>query len=430
MAQNQQPGSNYRWLIVLVAFYGCCLHAGCLIYAFSLFIKPLQAQFGWDRATITLAFTLQFVCLGLVSPLVGKAADRFGTRMIISSGAVVAALGFSALPLIKTPLHFYLANIIIGIGGSAMGPVPCTGAVSAVFTRKRGLAIGAMSTGIGIGGFIFSPLIGGVLLPNYGWQGGYIGIAIAHLVMVPLALMFIRQQPRAAASAPDRPVAVDGLTDGERHGRLLSAPFYLIATALFLFLFALVGTLQSQVPHLQDIGFPLLTASSALGALGLVSAGAKFFFGWLCDKIHPKTAFTVAALFLIGGIALLSFIRPASPSLLLWAYAIVFGVGIGSWLPIMSMMVSTTFGMASYGLIFGGVSLVQSIGQATGPLTAGFIYDLTGSYHSAFMLFIVIAAASIPVVLGVNRSPVKERPPVYGFVRKSETETSSFMEAA
>lgn len=404
MAQNLQTRALYRWLIVLVAFYGCCLHAGCLIYAFGLFIKPLQAHFGWDRATITLAFTLQFICLGMASPFVGKAVDRFGTRSVVIAGAIVAASGFLTLSIVRIPLHFYLVNVIIGVGGSAMGPVPCTGAVSSVFNKKRGLAIGAMSTGIGVGGFIFSPLIGGVLLPNYGWQGAYLGIAIAHLVMVPLALMFMRQQSRAIGIAADSPVLSADDRTGVCNGNiLLSAPFCFIAAAFFLLLFSLVGTLQSQVPYLQDIGFPLQTASSALGALGLVSAGAKFFFGWLCDKIHPKISFAIASLFLMGGITLLACIKPSSPSVLLWAYASVFGVGIGSWLPIMSMMVSTTFGMASYGLFFGGVSLIQSIGQATGPLVAGFLYDWTGSYHPAFLLFITIAATAIPVLMGVKK---------------------------
>jgi MFS family permease len=425
MAQNIQSRSHQRWLIVLVAFYGCCLHAGCLIYAFSLFIKPLQTQFGWERGTIAIAFTLQFLCLGLISPFIGKAVDKYGTRRVITLGSTVVALAFLMLPFIKSTLQFYVVNIIIGLSAAALGPVPCSSAVSAVFTEKRGLAIGLMSTGIGVGGFIFSPLLGGFLIPKFGWQAGYIGIAAAHLLMVPMALTFLRKQPTPISQENQK--ATGHTSNPGQRGELFSTPFILTSTAFFLLLFSLVGTLQSQVPHLQDIGFPVLTASAALGALGLVSAGAKFFFGWVCDKILPKTAFIIAALFLTAGISLLSIIKPSSPTALLWCYAIIFGIGIGSWLPIMSMMVSSTFGMASYGLIFGGVCLVESIGQAIGPLAAGFLYDITGSYHSAFLLFIAAAIFSIPAVIGIRKFSGTGQP---AFRMGKPSETDSFQKAA
>lgn len=425
MAQNIQSKSYHRWLIVLVAFYGCCLHAGCLIYAFSLFVKPLQTQFGWERGTIAIAFTLQFLCLGLISPFIGKAVDKYGTRSVITSGATIVALAFLTLPFIKSVFQFYMVNILIGLSAAALGPVPCSCAVSSVFTEKRGLAIGLMSTGIGVGGFIFSPLLGGLLIPKFGWQAGYIGIAAAHLIMVPMAMAVFRKQPNL--NAPGLPIdSGDTATTSERN-ELFSTPFVLTSTAFFLLLFSLVGTLQSQVPHLQDIGFPVLTASTALGALGLVSAGAKFFFGWVCDKIHPKIAFVIAALFLTAGITLLSIIKPSSPTAMLWCYAVIFGIGIGSWLPIMSMMVSRTFGMASYGLIFGGVCLVESIGQALGPLAAGFLYDLSSSYHSAFLLFIAAALLSIPAVIGVRKHS-DTRQPVCRMGKPSDT--GSFQKAA
>jgi MFS family permease len=406
---NQNEKKSYsRWLIVFLTFYSCCLHSGCLIYAFGLFVKPIQAYFGWDRATITLAFTLQFICIGVFSPLVGRAVDRMGPRTIISTGAVVAVLGFLSLPLVKNILHFYFFNIIIGIGSAAMGPVSCSTAVSAVFKEKRGLAIGIMSTGIGVGGFLFSPLIGGWLLPEFGWKGGYLGIAVAHAMIIPLAFLILKRKTQSNPSETEalagQSIAVHGggMQNKSIWNELVSAPFFFISIAFFLFLFSLVGTLQSQGAHLQDIGFPLLAASSALGALGLVSSFAKLFFGWLCDKLHPKMVFCIGAIFLIGGISLLMVVKPNSSPVVLWSYAIIFGIGVGCWLPIMSMMVSTIFGIGSYGLFFGGVALIQNMGSATGPLAAGYIYDLTKTYDWAFVLFLVLAVCSVPVILGVR----------------------------
>ncbi len=399
MTQEKKFGINYQWLILIVAFYGCCIHSGCLMYAFSLMVKPLQTEFSWDRATIMLAFTLQFLCLGFVSPLVGKAVDTYGNRKIISLGAIVASLGFLSLTLTKSPLHFYIGNIIVGLGSAAMGPVPLSAAVSKAFVHKRGLAIGIMSTGIGVGGFVFSPLLGGFFIPNFGWQGGYVSIAVFTILMLPLAMLILKKQ------APRRDATANATASTDKaKASILSLPVILISAGFFLYLFSLVGTLQTQVPHLQDIGFPVLTASSALGALGLMSAIAKFFFGWLCDKVAPKFAFVIGAAFLTVGIFMLTLLKPTSSPILLWAYAIVFGIGVGSWLPIMSMMVSSTFGMAAYGVIFGAVSLFQTAGSALGPLGAGFLFDLTGDYNTAFTVFIGVSIASILVIMSVKQS--------------------------
>ncbi len=408
MFRNIEIKSLYRWLVVFIAFYGMCLHAGCLIYASGLFIKPLQAYFSWDRGTIALAFTLQFIFLGLLSPFIGKAVDRFGARIVFITGASIASIGFMMMPFIKTPLHFYLISILIGMAEAAIGPVPCTGAVSPLFHRKRGLAIGAMSTGVGVGGFIFSLLVGSFLIPSYGWQGGYYGIAAAHLLIIPLA-MLIKGKKKQTVAEHEETYHSTG-TETNQLGNMLRSPsLWILSTIFFMFLFSLVGTVQIQAPHLQDIGFPVLVASSTLGFLGLISAFAKLFFGWLCDRINPKTAYIISAVCLVCGLVMLSFFRHDSSSFYLWTYVLIFGVGIGAWLPIMSMMVSKTFGTGSYGLYFGAVTMVETIGQALGPLVAGLMFDNTGSYHSTFTLYIVLTVCSIPVAALLRGKSASEK---------------------
>ena len=94
---------------------------------------------------------------------------------------------------------------------------------------------------------------------------------------------------------------------------------------------------------------------------------------------------------------------PASPLAIIWLYAIMMGLGIGSWLPTMSMLTSTSFGLASYGAIFGVVNLAESIGAATGPLMAGYLYDITNTYHWAFTIFLALYAIAIPAILVLRR---------------------------
>ena len=88
---------------------------------------------------------------------------------------------------------------------------------------------------------------------------------------------------------------------------------------------------------------------------------------------------------------------------------LIFGFGIGAWLPIMSMMVSRTFGTESYGLYFGAVTMVETIGQAVGPLVAGLLFDHTGSYHSTFTLYIILTVCSVPIAVFIREKAASEK---------------------
>jgi len=184
---------------------------------------------------------------------------------------------------------------------------------------------------------------------------------------------------------------------------LATSAFWLICISFLLNQFSQIGLIQSQVPHLEDIGFPVVTAATALGFVGLASAVGKFGFGWLCDRIPAKYACSIGLGFMLTGIIIFINIRPASPLAIVWLYALTTGLGSGSWLPTMSMLISTNFGLVAYGTIFGAVSLFQNLGMATGPLMAGYIYDTMNTYHTAFITFLALFGVAIPAMLAVRR---------------------------
>lgn len=402
---------DHGWWIIAVAFYVCLVFSGCVFFAFSLFVKPLQMEFEWSRSSIMGAFTCLYLTLAITSPFAGKALDRFGAKSVMALGGALLAIGFALLSSQKSPLHLYLGNIIVGFGGSAAGPISATAVVSDWFRKKRGLAIGSMSMGIGLGGFVVAPLLGGGIIPIYGWRMGYLFMGILACTTIPLTLLVIKKKEIDATT-------VKGTTDREatekaEHGAVTNAmslmdaiktpAFWLIAAPIFLSQFPLVGTIQSQVPHLQDIGIPVTTAATALGAIGLLSAFSKLFFGWVCDLIQSKYAFAIGVFFMAVATFLLMIMDTTSPLFIIWAYAVTMGFGGGSWLPVISMIVSTNFGLASYGAIFGAMIFVQNLGASTGPFFAGFIYDMTKGYHWAFVPFMFLYAIAIPTVLVVRR---------------------------
>ena len=389
------------------------LFSGTGVGVFSLFVTSLQTDFGWGRGEIMLAFTIYYLLTGVAAPLVGWLVDRYGVRGIIAGGSLIAGLGFISLNALQGLWHLYLAYFFIGIGHSATGQVSTSTMVSNWFVKKRGTAIGIMSTGIGLGILVLAPLVGNFLMPTLGWQISYAALGLFNLVLIPLALFVVRTKPSDMGLHPD------GIVDDESIARMEASRMatnglslkMALGTSAFWFLcltflisgFSSMGFIQNQVPHLQDKGFSLALAASAITCLGLGSAIGKFFFGWLCDIIKAKHACAISIVLLAIATVVLILIKPGAPLAIIWLYAIVLGLGAGGWLPTMSILVNRNFGLVSYGAIFGMISLAQAIGVAAGPLFGGYMYDIMNTYNWAFIIMVSAYAIAIPAVLAVRR---------------------------
>ena len=404
----------YGYWVLVVAFLCVFAFAGCSIGAFSLFVKHLQSDFGWGRGEIMLASSILFLGAGLAAPFVGSLVDRYGVRGVISIGALLAGLGFASLNLMHNNLwHFYGAYVVIGLGMSAVGPVSASVVVSNWFVKRRGTAIGIMSAGIGAGILVMAPLFGGYIIPSFGWRAAYLALALVMWILIPLALFVVRTKPADMGLYPDGIEVPEAVAEAKApvstskgfslKMALGTSAFWLLAVTFFINGFSSLGVIQNQVPHLQDIGFSLAMAASALTGLGLGSAIGKLIFGWLCDQIQAKYACAISFVLLAIGTAILVIVKPASPLAIIWLYAIILGLGAGGWLPTMSMLVSINFGLTSYGTIFGMISLMMAVGGAFGPLLAGYMYDTMNTYHWAFIIFLTLYAIAIPAVVLVRR---------------------------
>ena len=411
---SKKPKVFYGYWIVAATFFCVFVASGCGFFAFSLFVKPLQTDLGWGRGEIMTAFTIFYLVTAVASPFIGRIVDHYGAKKVISIGALIAGLGFVLLSQVSNLWHFYVSYAIMGIGMAATGHVPSSTIVSNWFKKRRGTAIGIMSTGIGAGGVVLAPLVGSYLIPNFGWRVSYLALAVLTWVLViPLTLLVIKTKPADMGLYPDSspapetiatteasPLTTEGIT---LQTALATSAFWLIAVSFLIGLFSQVGIIQHQVPYLEDIGFPVTMAAGALGVVGLTSAIGKFGFGWLCDQIPAKYAWSIGLGFQMVSMIILLNVQATSPQAMIWLYAITIGLGAGSWLPTMSMLVSTSFGLAAYGAIFGAVTFFENTGVATGPLMAGYMYDAMGNYYWAFIIFLALHAVAIPTALAVRR---------------------------
>jgi MFS family permease len=413
LSHSTKPGLFYGYWIVAAAFLVAMVFSGCGFYAFSLFVTPLQADLGWGRGEIMIALTIYFLTSGISAPFVGRIVDRIGATRVMTAGALVAGTGFILLSLVTELWQFYGSYLFTGMGMAATGIVSTTTVVSNWFEKRRGTAIGIMSAGLGAGGLILAPLIGGYLIPGLGWRTAFRVLAGFVWALAPVALLVIKTRPADMGLFPDgREGPEENTVDvvpvlsmaGLTTKMAVATPvFWLIAVSFLAHGFSEISVLQNQVPYLEDTGFPVAMAAGILGAVGLWSTIGKFAFGWLCDRLSAKYVCAIGLSFQLAGTLVLMNVSPDSPGAVPWLYALIIGLGVGSWLPTMSMLVSTNFGLVSYGAIFGMISFSQSIGGATGPLLAGYMYDASGTYQQVFLIWIASYCVSLLSILLVRR---------------------------
>lgn len=413
-----KPRFFYGYWILFACFMAQVISSGLITYCFSVYVMPLTTDFGWSRAGIMLGSTIMSLVSGLSALLVGKYLYRIGSKTMIAIGALMTGTGFVLLSFTQSLWQFYVFYAIVGIGWATMGIVPTSAVVSNWFKRRRGLAIGILGTGIGVGGFTM-PLVTNSLITNYGWRSSFLIVGcMAALVMIPVSFLIIKNRPEDMGLFPDGDASGNIIQKKRSNSapdvsftlaQALKTPvFWLMFLAFLTFSFANQAIFQNHAPHLQDMEFSPAIAATAIGIVGIGSAFGKFGLGWLCDFIAPKYALVLGILFQSAAILILMNIKANSPIILVYLYAILLGLGVGSWLPAMSMTTSTTFGLTSYGIIFSIINLSSMLGGATGPLAAGMIFDANQSYFWSFIMSFCFYAVSLPAIMLVRRPKVNK----------------------
>jgi MFS family permease len=409
----KKPRIFYGYWIIVCCFILTILMAGCGMLSFSFFVTSLESDLGWSRTQIMAAMTILLLATAFSAPFAGRLIQRYGGRAVVITGILFTCGGFVLLSQMSSLWHYYIAYALIGVGFATMGPVTVSFIMSLWFKRRRGTAIGIASMGAGVSGLIFTPLVAVYLIPNFGWSNSYLIFAIIIACLaIPLSLLVLRTRPEdlgllpdgAAAPEPNssndnKPTAAEGLP---LKAALATPAFWLIAIAVML-IHTHLGVMQNQVPHFQDLGFSQGVVASTISIIAVVSILSMLIFGWLCDRIPAKIASVIGTAILAIGIAILITVDAESPSWMLWLFAAMLGLGIGSWLPSLSILTSSSFGLVAYGVIFGIISFFQSVGAAAGPLFAGYLYDSMGTYFWAFIIILGIVVLAIPLILAVRR---------------------------
>ncbi|MBI4271449.1 MAG: MFS transporter [Candidatus Rokubacteria bacterium] len=405
--------------IVLGAVTLCMLAGSGIRSVFGVYIKPMEAEFGWGRGALSGAAALSLLLLGAVGPLVGRLADRWGPRRIIVVGILMLGAGSIGASLIQRLWHVYAttgALMALGAGGLAM----TTGAAVAArwFEARRGIAIGIAAGGMSAGQLVVIPLAT-MLTLWYGWRSSFFWLGVGLLVLVlPVALWLVRDDPGErggrpyGATGPVRSAAqAAAIQQAERVGVLeaMHVPsFWLLMATFFVCGYTSNGMVLTHfMPHALEHNFTALQASAALGVMGAMNVLGTVGSGWVCDRFGRRGP--LAVYYGVRGASLLFLLYVWNvPSLQVWAA--LFGLNYISTVPPTTTLTANIFGRYSVGELSGWIFFSHQVGAALGAAMAGWIYEWTGTYTLAFASAAVLGMVAAGLALAIREEPIVSRP--------------------
>lgn len=393
---KSRPRWFYGYYIVAAAFL---IHfiSFSLNDSYGVLVYPWVNDFGWSRATISGAYSVSFFVMGMVGLLAGIITDKYGPRITLSFCAVSLGAGYLLLSQMHTSWHLYLFyGLIFGTGMSGVW-APILSLISRWFATRRGLVTGIVISGGGIGAFIGPPVITG-LIETYGWKHSTMILGSFVLVSILLAAQFLKRDPSQAGQLPFgenktfMPEAEAVNNDFSCQDAVRTAQFWVIFFMFFCLAFYTFSILVHLIPHAVQLGIPDMSAAYILGTISGASIIGNYIMGLVCDKIGPRQVFIIS--FLLMSAALFWLVQ-SNEIWMLYLFSVIFGFNHGGNATAQSPLLARIFGLKAIGTIFGLATLGFTIGGAAGPLVTGYIFDLTGSYLTAFLLSAAIGLAGL-----------------------------------
>jgi len=408
---------HYAWVVFAVTFVALIVAAGVRSVP-SILIVPLENEFGWSRATISFAVSINLLMYGLIGPFAAALMNRFGVRRIMISAFVLIAVGVTATAFMQKPWQLQLLwGFGVGAGAGMVALVMGATVVNRWFHRHRGLLIGILTASTATGQLLFLPLLA-KLVEDHGWRAATWCVAVAAVALVPLAVFFMKDDPAPLGMRPfglpddeslSVPVQRNPLVDalwGLFLG-LRSRDFYVLAGTFFICgatTNGLVGT--HLVPACLDYGIPEVKAAGLLAVMGVFDLVGTTASGWLSDRFNNRLLlFTYYGL---RGLSLLylPYAFEHGSSGLGW-FAIFYGLDWIATVPPTLALTMQSFGREQAIVLFGWIVAAHQIGAALAAYGAGYLRSTEGHYDHAFVVAAALCLVAAVAILRPTFPTVK-----------------------
>jgi OFA family oxalate/formate antiporter-like MFS transporter len=424
-ASLHKPKFFYGWYIVGVGFLS---HVACAFHmssTLSVFLKPLTEDLGVSRGLFSLLRSGEILLGAAMAPLVGPMVDRYGGRWLMAGGALAAGIGFVVMSQVSAFWQFLILRwTLVSVGGVFMCHMVVSVTVSRWFVRKRGRAIAMASLGQGFSKVLI-PVVTATLFVWVGWRFTWaiFGVITLIIVLIP-ALVFMRRSPEDLGLKPDG-VEESAMGNGAQKPTLdtnatrttsaddvvwtwqeviRTQTFWIICFIYGMANVGIAGLNLHVFAYVTDIGFSPIVAATVLSIIASMQFGSTLVWGIISERMEIRRSSMLMFLLQAIGLALVLSLNQIVP---LYAGFLLYGIGLGGGWVLQELIWATYFGRVSLGMVRGlGILVTHAFGAAGAPFF-GFVHDLTGSYRSSFLTFVIALIISALLSLLV-RTPRKK----------------------
>jgi sugar phosphate permease len=410
---------HYAWIVLAITFL-VLLTSAAIRATPGVLIVPLEQEFGWSRATISFAISINLLLYGLIGPFAAGFVNRYGPRRVMAVAAFLIGLGALATITMRHPWQLIaLWGVVVGTGTGIIAIVLGATVVQRWFYLHRGLALGLLTASSATGQLLFLPLLAHVVVAS-GWRWAVIIVAVVALVVAPIAFFVMRDRPQDKGlkplGLPDME-SVPALATGNPFVAAIAAlreashsrQFWILAGSFFVCgasTNGLVGT--HLIPACMDHGIPEVQAAGLLAVMGLFDLVGTTGSGWLSDRFDNRLLLLMY--YGLRGLALLYLPYGfASEGHGLSIFAVFYGLDWIATVPPTVALARESFGAEKAGLVFGWIMAAHQVGAALATTVAGLIRSIEGSYDHAFIIAGVLCMISAVGVLfagNVRRGPL------------------------
>jgi sugar phosphate permease len=406
---------HYAWIVLAITFVVLLISAATRATPGVLMV-PLEQEFGWSRATISIAISINLLLYGLTGPFAAGLVNRYGPRRVMAVAAFLMGLGTLATITMKHPWQLIaLWGVVVGTGTGIIAIVLGATVVQRWFYLHRGLALGLLTASSATGQLVFLPVLAQLVVSS-GWRWAVVAVAGVALLIAPITFLVMRDRPQEKGLTPlglpdteTIPAPATGNPFVAAVGALRMASrtreFWILAGSFFICGASTNGLIGTHlIPACMDHGIPEVQAAGLLAMMGIFDLVGTTGSGWLSDRYDSRIL--LMTYYGLRGLALLylpyGFV---SESHGLSLFAVFYGLDWIATVPPTVALTRQAFGAEKAGLVFGWIMAAHQVGAAMAASFAGFIRTNEGNYDHAFIFAGFLCMISAIGVLFAGRRP-------------------------
>lgn len=406
---------HYGWIVAGLTFFALLIAAGIRATP-GVLIVPLEHEFGWSRATISFAISINLLLYGLIGPFAAAVLEQVGIRRTMVFALALLGIGVSLTTLMSASWQLILLwGVVVGSGSGIIALVLGAIVVNRWFAEQRGLVLGILTASTATGQLVFLPMLAS-LVERFGWRIAVLAIAVVTLMIIPLITLLMRDRPSDLDLRPfgaqsaimetqtrsANPIAstLNALKLGVR-----SKDFWLLSGSFFICGASTNGLIGTHlIPACIDHGIPEVKAASLLAVMGMFDFVGTTASGWFSDRWN--NCYLLFWYYGLRGLSLIFLPFSFDPHFYgLSIFAVFYGLDWIATVPPTVRLTTNVFGKEKAGIMFGWIVAAHQIGAATAALGAGTLRTMQGTYFQAFMISGILCLIAAVLVLRIGKRP-------------------------